>query len=355
MLNLRDSILRRQQTMSHQADHDNVFDELVRIFATRDKHSQILEIEILPSSLGLGPVVHDGCSVGITKKALVQAFVVARQVFWKVQSSQDEQFYNDESVLRASEINLLFAPEHITACNWRKRRLTWILHDTSRPQGIDTTAILDRELTLVTSFFCSPLHRHTKSPNLWQHRFWVLCRILETRGWDISGHCAIIQQKEDVRSILQSELSIVLRAGELHPRNYYAFSYMRQLHALLLPPGLESEDLSTALLDQTISWCLAHPRDISSWVFAYYLVGAIPNRRDVQTRIINQVVRFALDIGWTGESLWTFVDMTVQRVGVVDGDLENLAGNVHLPETSWKTWLARAETYWAAGVQPQET
>lgn len=341
--------------MSHQPDHDNVYDELVNIFATRDKHNQTLEIEILPSSLGLGPVVNDGCSVGITKKALVQAFVVARQVFLKAQGSQDAQLYEDESVLRASEINLLFAPEHVTACNWRKRRLTWSLQDTSHPQGIDTAAILDRELTLMASFLCSPLHRHTKSPSLWQHRFWVLCRILETRGWGLSGHCPMIQQKEDVRSILQFELSIVLCAGELHPRNYYAFSYMRQLHALLPPPDLESEDLSTTLLDQTISWCLAHPRDISSWMFAYYLVGAIPNTRDVQARILNQVVRFALDIGWTGESLWTFVDMTVQRVGVVDGDLENLAGNEDSSETSWKTWLARAETYWAAYQQPQET
>lgn len=346
--------------MSHQSDHDsNVFDELVSIFTTRENHSQILEIEIIPSSLGLGPIVHDGCSVGITKKALVQAFVIARQVFLKAQGSQDEQLYENEAILRASEINLLFAPEHITVCNWRKRRLTWVLlQGTSNPQGIDAAAVLERELTLTTSFLCSPLHRHTKSPSLWQHRFWILCRMLETKGWNLSGHCPMALQKEDVRSILRSELSIVLRAGELHPRNYYAFSYMRQLHALLLfRPGPESEDISATLLDPTISWCLANPRDISSWMFAYYLIGAIPNTRDVQARIINQVVRFALDIGWTGESLWTFVDMTVQRVGVgiVDGDLRDLAGHEDSSETSWRTWLARAETYWAAGTQSQET
>lgn len=348
--------------MSHQLhqdyDTDNVFDGLSSVFTTRCNQNQTLEIEILPSSLGLGPLVHDGCSIGITKKALVQAFVKARQVFLKAQDSQDAQLYGDENIIRSSEILLLFAPEHITACNWRKRRLIWILRSTSTSEGtriddahrqnIDISVELDRELTLMTSFLCSPLHRHTKSPSLWQHRFWVLRQILDFGSWNSSG---------GVQSVLQSELSIVLRAGELHPRNYYAFSYMRQLHAFFFPlpptpPGvktkIESNEETSAILDQTISWCLAHPRDISGWMF----LEDMSNKQDVQARTVNKVIRFALDIGWTGESLWTFVDIAARRVGIVDGDLGSLArvlGGEEPLKTSWKTWLARAETYWADG------
>lgn len=158
---------------------------------------------------------------------------------------------------------------------------------------------------------------------------------------------------EAIRSVLQSELRIVLRSGELHPRNYYAFSYMRQLHALLSSTGPEAENITISLLEQTVSWCQANTRDISGWMFALYLLEAIANRRDVQARVAVAVVRFALDIGWTGESLWTFVDMAVRKTGVdAARSLLQTAGdgdNTVLPERSWKTWLSKAEAYWAAG------
>lgn len=352
---------------------EHAFQKLARILSTRHKHSQTLEIEILPPEFG--PLLHDGCSVGITKKVLVQAFVAARWVFFDKHGNGNGRQYEggeEENLLRASEILLLFAPEHLTACNWRKRRLVWTLQDTNT--DTDTTDAahrqdflenLDRELTLMTTFQCSPLHRHNKSPTLWQHRFWALCQILTVRGQQRQQQT----EPKTLHSILHSELSIVLRAGELHPRNYYAFNYMRQLyHTILLDPGIttnENKDKvvsSTSLLDNTVSWCLAHPRDISGWMFALYLLEeALPDRdrRDVQTRVINLVVRFALDIGWVGESLWTFVDLAVRSTGVnvqlpVGGE-----GNddkvTALSGKSWKSWLARAETYWAvAGVSSQE-
>ena len=349
---------------------EQVFQELARILSTRHKHSQVLEIEILPPEFG--PLLHDGCSVGITKKVLLQAFVAARRVFFdkRYGNGNGKQYEEgeEESLLRASEILLLFAPEHLTACNWRKRRLVWTLQKTDTTDAAhrqDILENLDRELTLVTAFQCSPLHRHTKSPTLWQHRFWVLCQILTIRG----QQCQQQTDPETLHSILRSELSIVLRAGELHPRNYYAFNYMRQLHHTLLLDNSgtrnesESKDVSSAsLLDNTVSWCLAHTRDISGWMFALYLLQeALPDRdrRDVQTHVINMVVRFALDIGWAGESLWTFVDLAVRSTGV---DVQLPVGGegnddkiTALSGRSWKSWLARAESYWAAAsVSSQE-
>ena len=348
---------------------EQAFQELARILSTRHKHSQTLEIEILPPEFG--PLLHDGCSVGITKKVLLQAFVAARRVFFDKRygngngNGRQYEEGEEENILRASEVLLLFAPEHLTACNWRKRRLVWTLQKTDTTDAAhrqNALENLDKELTLMTTFQCSPLHRHTKSPTLWQHRFWVLCQILTIRG----QQCQQQTEPETLHSILRSELSIVLRAGELHPRNYYAFNYMRQLHHTLLDDSgtineNKSEDISsTSLLDNTVSWCLAHPRDISGWTFALYLLQeALPDRdrRDVQMRVINMVVRFALDIGWVGESLWSFIDLAVRSTGV---DVQLSVGSnddkiMALSGRSWKSWLARAETYWAAaGVNSQE-
>ncbi|OJJ87136.1 uncharacterized protein ASPGLDRAFT_120240 [Aspergillus glaucus CBS 516.65] len=322
---------------------EQAYAELAKIFTTRHEHNQTLEIEILPP--GFGTLLHDGCSVGITKKVLVGAFVAARRVFFEKQSStKTEELYEDEDVLRASEIIILFAAEHATACNWRKRRLVKMLE----ARNDDTLETLDTELTLTASYLCSPLHRHTKSPTLWQHRLWVLRRTLGIRE--------LGETPKATQSLLQSELSIVLRSGELHPRNYYAFSYMRQLHTLLSKTGPEAEDITIALLERTMSWCQANTRDISGWMFALYLLEAIPDRWDVQARVVDTVVRFALDIGWTGESLWTFVDLAIRKMGVVDavrGLLETSAGEhdgTALPGKSWKTWLGMAETYWAAAT-----
>lgn len=174
---------------NHSHEHDNIFQALANILSSRHIHNQTLEIEILTP--GLGPLLRDGCSIGITKKALVQAFVIARQIFLTKNGKQHG--YDDEKALRSTEILILFAPEHVTACNWRKRRLIWILQCTSTctNDGESKTAtdrqdvleILDRELILTTTYLCSPLHRHTKSPTLWQHRFWVLVHILSIRGW----------------------------------------------------------------------------------------------------------------------------------------------------------------------------
>lgn len=319
---------------------EQAYAELAKIFTTRHEHNQTLEIEILPP--GFGTLLHDGCSVGITKKVLVGAFVAARRVFFEKQNSTStkEEMYEDENVLRASEIIILFAAEHATACNWRKRRLIRMLE----ARNDDTLETLDTELTLTASYLCSPLHRHTKSPTLWQHRLWALRRILSIRE--------LRETPEAIRSLLQSELSIVLRSGELHPRNYYAFSYMRQLHTLLSKTGPETEDITIALLGRTVSWCQANTRDISGWMFVLYLLEAIPDRRDVQTRVVGTVVRFALDIGWTGESLWTFVDLAIRNTGVVDAVrclLDISAGECNgtaLPGKSWKAWLGMAEAYW---------
>ncbi|CDM28013.1 hypothetical protein DTO013E5_4051 [Penicillium roqueforti] len=347
----------------------DAFQELVRIFSSRD--NQVLEIEILPSSLGV-PFLQDGCSVGITKKVLVQAFTVARQLFFDrlMPMSEDDLqttfTTNAQSRIADSaitEIMLLFDCEHLTACNWRKRRLQAAMAYPGISNQTSAAELLEAELTLMSSYQCSPLHRHTKSPTLWHHRLWVVVYLLQKRHWGL----------EDLSKLRRTELDIVLRAGELHPKNYYAFSYMRQLDVLLAAtantPGQSTWETHSAqsVVERVVDWCLANPRDISGWSFALYMLSNVPEQQN-RANALERVVKFALNVGWEGESLWTFVDQVSRQFG-----LESVIKDIILlhcdqaarppdcqmvqdsrQKKSWQTWLARARVCWVVD-QGQDT
>lgn len=375
-----------------------LFKQVAHIFSTRQSNNEVLEIEILQPALALscGPLVQDGRSIGITKKALVQAFTVARRIFFDklvlmsdgdivseyfLETQKDTISLDDEHgevdfpISVVSEIILFFDCEHLTACNWRKRRLASLIRSIDSA-SVDNTErdrvarLLRTELTLLTTFLCSPLQRHTKSPTLWYHRLWVFTQFIRIRKWAsihsvVSGNAL---SSEDMQELLKPELTVVLRAGELHPKNYYAFSYMRRLHGILSgaveEPGDIAAQLARSVLNLMLDWCLAHPRDISGWMFALWLLEAIPDQ-GVRTDSINSVVRFALDVGWQDESLWTFVDLGARSFGLVktieDTLLNKGSGSVGLStqdrsinsvclsEEPWKAWLARAKAFWAAG------
>jgi hypothetical protein len=309
---------------------------------TRRSTAEVLAIEIL--SPGFGPLLQDGTYIGITKKALVQAFLVARQLFFERLARMDgddflymfKQGQDDLSV--ATEIILLFDCEHITACNWRKRRLNALLQQHSngdRDHHDFLVGLLQRERSLMTTYLCSPLHRHTKSPTLWEHRLWTTRQITTCQHSSQSLKSGILRQStEEVFDAASSELGVVLRAGELHPRNYYAFAYMRQLlcivYQLLAGKSADTTDpqsisshLATIIVEPTLKWCLAHPRDVSGWTFLYYALCNVvsTNHHDehlLQQRndVMSQVVHFAVNVAdWEGESLWSFVDMMVTKFG----------------------------------------
>ncbi|KAL4755152.1 hypothetical protein BDW72DRAFT_55096 [Aspergillus terricola var. indicus] len=348
----------------------DAFRELFRIFANRDDH--VFEFEILPPAFG--PILEEGCSVGITKKYLVQAFVIARRAFLASLTAKPNPQYTDEAALLktpvlesegedadkrlaiASEIILLFDCEHLTACNWRKRRLSALF-----TSDLETLIrALDIELSLMTTYLCSPLHRHTKSPTLWQHRQWVQTHLVRLRKPDF----------KHVEGLFQAELSVVLRAGELHPKNYYAFTYLRQIHRILAESGgLKSEEwrvqLGQNIIRSTLDWCLAHPADISGLMFLLYLLDGVPDTA-LRLDTVGKVAQFALDIGWEGESIWTFVELATRKFKLLEPLSQSppypwavlrAASSVEMQvgseaRKSWRTWLERARVHWAAAQPP---
>ncbi|CAG8054783.1 unnamed protein product [Penicillium salamii] len=294
--------------------HQDAYQQLASVFTSRG--NQVLEIEIIPSSLG--SFLQDGNAVGTSKKTLVAAYIVARQLFSNLQPG-------DFSHPAITEIMLLFDCEHLTACNWRKLRIK------AATAASDSQDLLQAELTLLTSYQCSPLHRHTKSPTLWHHRLWVL-RQMQRR----------LPSQEGL-DCLNSELEVVLRAGELHPRNYYAFSHMRQLSALL------DTHWDPSTIDRVVDWCLANPRDISGWSFAVYILDT--STRPSQVQALEKVIRFALGVRWEGESLWTFIAQAARQFGL-EASLEKMMipeGHSSPMPDSWTRWLELARSHWAHG------
>ncbi|KAL1994310.1 hypothetical protein VTN49DRAFT_2979 [Thermomyces lanuginosus] len=320
-------------------DNEDPYECLAQILLTRNS-DEVLEIEVLPPGLG-GNLLRDGRAVGISKKALARAFLTARKIYFeRYHCMSDPQLIetieHDPRDSVASEVILLFDCEFTTACNWRKRRIRALVERDGLNSG-PISALLQREMSLLTTYVCSPLHRHTKSPTLWQHRLWVVKMQLESAA--------------DHGKMLVDEFNVALRAAELHPSNYYAFSYMRQLHAEVVARGCNG-NVEDVLIQRMLSWCLAHPADVSGWAFLFYLLnqpGGVPAVQ--RQRVMDRVIEFAVHVAaWQGESLWTFVDLMLRRFGP-DILPAQLAGSlaVKQPETAkstpprWKTTMQRIQ------------
>ena len=341
---------------------EEIYTELTRLLGNR--RDQIYDFEILPP--GFGPLVHDGHSIGITKKAMVQAFCIARRVFLGALNVRQENSPTPKeskktsstgtrgddafgSISRAAEVILLFDPEHLTACNWKKRELIRILG-----QGLSDQIILAirREITFTTTLLRSPLHRHSKSPTLWFHRYWIMSQVLlepKTKSPKFlmtvlcsqDGETLACSALEDAEQVLSSELAVILESGEHHPMNYYAFSYIRQFIDLLarllaqlpLDPsdnGLQPQQdqifpsthgrimksLSLrGVLQKTHTWCLSHPGDISGWSFLSFLLDKADDP-SVRKSTVERTVQYATDIAWEGEALWSFLDNAVAKFDI---------------------------------------
>lgn len=381
-INIRNiSQLRAILAVMSMTSAEEIYSSLFKIFADR-KSDEVLEIEILTP--GSGPLLRDELCIGVTKAALVKAFLVARQKLTKYLIQRNERTgHGTTSLEKADDVNelaittqiiLLFDCEHVTACNWRKQFISFTIQKHSIEHDYRLWEdLLQRERTLMTSFQCSPLHRHTKSPTLWQHRLWIMTKLLTLKEQN-GAQCEI--SKDFLSKLILEELDMVCKSGQLHPRNYYAFSYMRQLHALLcqyhspkegtLPEEASRNnrstllllDLTIAMIEPMLKWCLSSPSDISGWMYLYYLLDcdsqkmntpSILENRMVKERILvmERTICFAVYIAtWEGESLWTFVDLMIARFGIdvlpkVDATKTELWNSSPASGARWKTTKVR--------------
>ena len=255
-----------------------------------------LDIQILPDATfllasGLAEIVNN--TLGVPKAVLAKAFIAARRIFFEHLDNLTE---NVELILDSTFVILLFDPEHVTAANARKKIC---LAYRSRSQS-EQTKRLKEELWFSKFLLTSKLKRHNKSPTLWSHRKWLLNNFNTLEG--LLGPKWVEYEIEEV----------VLLSAEHHPKNYYAWDYMRWL--IKSRPELEYEwrpevNVPLAMLMQ--DWCMHHTSDSSGWSFLTWMIKS-PQSYSIEGQQLTaaagrKVFDFAVSLNLKNLSLWKFL------------------------------------------------
>ncbi|KAF5667641.1 hypothetical protein FHETE_5699 [Fusarium heterosporum] len=270
-----------KESLKH-GDHRSVFLEISDVLIQASE--KLLEIELLGKSHVLDPdvvVLRDDNAVAIPKVRLVQAFIVALKLF-KSFSIGIQNAPKDE-ILRSTAVMLLMDPEHLTAANMRKKLIT------SKLDAKNLSDILQLEKHMVDSLLTSRLHRHTKSPTLWNHRRWVMEQF----------------RLRDTTATVEDDITgIIMVSGERHPRNYYAWCHARYLINTFVLSSSSSEEALSRMITTTQKWCFAHHNDISGWQFLIFLLGKRPAET---SSVFRETLKLAGSFKWRNESVWYFL------------------------------------------------
>ncbi|RFU27800.1 hypothetical protein B7463_g8542, partial [Scytalidium lignicola] len=287
---------------ANTGDTQSIYDDIVRAL-NNYVSCGILEIELLGKSHELPEglnILHEENSIAIPKMNLVKAFTVARRLFFEC--VKDSSITRHQDLQDSSAVILLMDPEYLTAANARKKLIQICRSDSNA----NVEEVLDREIIFTDSLLTSPLHRHSKSPTLWDHRRWLQ----ETR------------QSTSIPINIQQDLrTTVLVSAERHPRNYYAWSHMRWLIKTCATrdgyeAGSQGAEFSDAaqirhldILMTVKEWCLRHPSDISGWSFLQFclLLKGLPPEPPIISVIFNEVIDLTVSLKWTDESVWVFL------------------------------------------------
>ncbi|KAH7173748.1 uncharacterized protein B0J16DRAFT_350798 [Fusarium flagelliforme] len=270
-----------KEALKH-GDHQSVFFDISDVLI--ESSDQLLEIELLGKSHILdsnSTVLRDENAVAIPKLRIVQAFIVAQKLH--KQFLTEDGNVSRKHILRSTAVMLLMDPEHLTAANTRKRLIMTKLKDK------DVEDILRSEKHLLDSLLTSRLHRHTKSPTLWNHRRWLMEQY----------------HLHDIEVPVEDDISnIIMVSGERHPRNYYAWCHARYLINAFILPSSKAEEALSRMIASTQKWCFAHHNDISGWQFLIFMLDKRPSETSA---VFRETLKLACSFKWRNESVWYFL------------------------------------------------
>lgn len=151
-----------------------------------------------------------------------------------------------------------------------------------------------------------------------------------------------VDRTERAERVWEIELDIVMKAGERHPRNYYAWNYARELvwHLLGRADGVGGVEegkkgncrgFLVENLGRIHGWCLMHPRDISGWAFLVFWIGKMGDgaRRERDSgenggwaqddvgRVVQETKEWVKKYEWKGESVEWFLK-AAKELGIDD-------------------------------------
>lgn len=180
-------------------------------------------------------------NLGVPQKILYKVYLHAIAIFKSARSCiptrptisiQDSRDL-DASALRAlaasSSVLLLANPSHHTALNARKHLV--------RMHLIDPHTELRFMASLQSSQHCA------KHAELWYHRRWLLSAVHDPQFSDTAKLVATCcRLRFASQEVLQRELTLVSRACELYPRNYFAWTHWQICVQSLLSDYLSGDD-----------------------------------------------------------------------------------------------------------------
>ncbi|KAF4464563.1 prenyltransferase [Fusarium albosuccineum] len=285
-----------KESLKH-GDHRPVFGEISTVLT--ESSGELLEIELLGKRHVLDPsssLLRDGNAIAIPKIRLVQAFLVARKLF--LGYLEDNNAVSADQILRSTAVMLLMDPEYLTVANTRKRLIKAQLLN-----GFEAKDVFEKEQYFVDSLLTSRLHRHTKSPTLWNHRRWLMDQF----------------RLHSLDALVEDDLtSIIMISGERHPRNYYAWCHARYLVNTFITPSPSPEEALSRMTTATQKWCFAHHDDISGWQFLTFLLDKRPTEMPSAFR---ETLKLTGSFKWTNESVWYFL-RHIAAWGAANNDLE---------------------------------
>jgi Protein prenyltransferase alpha subunit repeat len=152
-----------------------------------------------------------------------------------------------------------------------------------------------QEMHFLDSILTSPLHRQSKSPTLWFHRWWLVNQLLPLT--------------QEYKALFMSEIQIVIKSAERHANNYYAWQHARRLVSAMLKLKNPDQPLPVSQKEYDLikTWCLSNPSDISGWTFLGFILRNVPIDHANASSLIQSVMDFAANTGWKKEALWVFL------------------------------------------------
>lgn len=304
------------------ATNHQEYRDLVAMLHTTGSPEKVYTLEYIPEGIdlhkGKNYQIVDSVHIGIPRKVIAKAFLTAHKIFF---AYMDDYKNHIKDLMDASMIILLHDPEHLTAANLRKRIIVY-RDEVLDPRARDYRSSSD-DFWLTELFLMSKLKRHNKSPTLWAHRKWLVKRNYKRfcptpRDREFDGH----------------EITILVpKSGENHPRNYYAWDYLRWF--LEFRPPIPDEPVDPTESDEDdpylqgkslwdfdengmerifMEWCYAHTSDISGWSFLFYLHQRRYYKSGshgwiLKAHCANETLVRAQSMGMKNESLWQFLSM----------------------------------------------
>ena len=293
-----------------------IYNSLINLLHPSPPLSQILELDILPSSYP-STLYSSPPSLALPKPLLASLFVTAHAEFFthitsrkrSYRSIEDEGIQErlgdggsptDESsqsgdgsryiaALRATRVLLLWDPNHITAANFRKRHLLSCSQsrEATIPNCSQSTtyapadpaatfrSLLHSELSFLTSLFTSPLPKAPKASTLWANRLWLLRSFLE----DV----LVLSQQEQVNRT-EPEVDFPGKSADegadANPEAKSAVMGSKSLQkgeASLSSTKSALQDLYTIELQIVMRAADRHPRNFYAWGYARALFTYLIN------------------------------------------------------------------------------